>query len=109
MATSNDAGIPEGQIWQAILAAILDLNAGGSVPDVDTLMTEAACLQCVPPGTIPYLILQAIRDGGIGGGSGSGSVLSGAGAPVADPGVSAAIYFDENTGVQYNWYSGAWH
>ena len=41
--------------------------------------------------------------------SSSGSVLSGVGPPVAAPAGTAAIYFDTLTGVQYNYYSGAWH
>lgn len=53
--------------------------------------------------------LQLLCEISEGGGGGSGSVLSGSGAPVADPGVSSAIYFDEDTGVQYNWYDGSWH
>lgn len=100
--------IPQGMVWSAILAAQLDLNAGGSVPDGQTLITEAGCLNCVvPPGMVPYLILQAMRDSA--GGGGSGSVLSGAGAPVADPGVTAAIYIDTNDNTTYLWHSGAWH
>jgi len=101
--------IPQGLVWHAILAAQLDLNAGGTVADAQTLINEANCLTCViPPGMVPYLLLQAMRNSGSGGG-GSGSVISGAGAPVADPGVSAAVYFDTTNGTQYNWYSGAWH
>lgn len=44
-----------------------------------------------------------------GGGGGGGVVSSGAGAPVADPGVANALYTDTNTGILYSWYSGAWH
>lgn len=44
-----------------------------------------------------------------GGGGGGGVVNSGAGAPVADPGVATALYIDTNTGILYQWYGGAWH
>jgi hypothetical protein len=44
-----------------------------------------------------------------GGGSGGGTILTGAGAPVADPGVTNAVYTDTNTGNIYSWYAGAWH
>jgi hypothetical protein len=52
-------------------------------------------------------ILRAL--GGGGGSGGTGSVISGAGAPVADPGVTTALYVDTNTSTIYSWYSSAWH
>lgn len=102
---------PPGLEMYLVLAALIDVANGDPVPTTTQgLITEANCLLClVPPGLVPYLMVQAIRGISGGGGGGSGSVLSGAGAPVADPGVSAAVYFDETTGAQYNWFSGAWH
>lgn len=75
-------------------------------------MSNGKCF--CPVTTDPYEIaeLQLLCEinavAGTGGG-GSGSVLSGAGAPVADPGVSNAIYTDTTTGNQWYWYAGAWH
>lgn len=109
--TCDQCYMPGGLAWYGILAALIDIGNGVAVPTAQELATESGCLQCViPVGLLPYAILAALRDSGIGGGGGgSGSVLSGAGAPVADPGVTTAIYFDTSNGTQYNWYSGAWH
>lgn len=41
--------------------------------------------------------------------SGSGGITGGAGAPVAAPTSTNAIYVDTNTGTLYIYYSGAWH
>lgn len=43
------------------------------------------------------------------GGPSVSQVTSGAGPPVGAPATSPSIYFDENTGAQYNYYAGAWH
>lgn len=56
-------------------------------------------------------ILQQLRETTISGGAGStASVTAGHGAPSTDPGVSAALYYDLDTNVQYQWNdeSGAW-
>jgi len=76
----------------------------------DTLLAETKCYACYG-ASLPQLLELGLLNqiAASSGGGGSGSVLSGVGAPVADPGVSAAIYFDTATGVQYNFYSGAWH
>ena len=41
--------------------------------------------------------------------TGSGGITGGAGAPVAAPTSTNAIYVDTNTGTLYVYYSGAWH
>lgn len=62
-ASCSNCEIPQGLIWQAVLAAALDLNSGGSVPDNTILIMEASCLNCVPPGMLPYVVLEALRAG----------------------------------------------
>ncbi|MFA7243463.1 MAG: hypothetical protein WC091_25430 [Sulfuricellaceae bacterium] len=81
--------------------------------DLTTIQTDA-CTSGIGKVQDPIQLLQLIAqlvceaaEGG--GGGGSAYVISGVGAPVADPGVTAAIYFDTATGVQYNFYSGSWH
>lgn len=37
------------------------------------------------------------------------SVTTGVGPPTSVPLMDAAIYFDKNTGAQYNWWNGIWH
>lgn len=90
--------IPAGMVWQAVLAAILDIQAGGSVPEASVLVTEASCLNCVaPPGMVPYMILAALRSGGISGGGVAGEVGVGSpeGALTAEPGTT---YYDTASG-----------
>lgn len=50
-----------------------------------------------------FLTLQKVLQATNTGGSGSGSVLSGNGAPTDDPGVASAIYYDLATGTLYHW------
>ena len=45
--------------------------------------------------SLPYFIRQ--------------EVFSGHGAPAITPAVSAAVYFDVDTGTEYKWYSSSWH
>ena len=42
-------------------------------------------------------------------GSASAQVSYGHGAPAFTPSTTSAIYFDQDTGTQYNYYAGAWH
>jgi hypothetical protein len=98
-----------GSVWYAIIAALIHIENGEPVPDAQTLISEIGCLECViSPGMIPYAILQALRGISTGGGVG-GSVACGAGAPVAAPSGTCALYIDTNTGALYSYYSGAWH
>lgn len=80
--------------------------------DIDTIQA-AACASGIGKVTdeiqLLRLIAQLTCEAAEGGASAAAAVSSGSGAPVADPGVSTAIYFDTDTGVQYNFYSGAWH
>jgi len=60
---------------------------------------------------IQIALLQQIAlapSSGGGGGSG-GNVTAGVGPPTSTPTTAAAIYFDTNTGVQYDWYLDVWH
>lgn len=58
--------IPEGMIWYAVLAGLMDKGTGGSgsLPtNINDLMDEAKCLSCViPEGLLPYAILEAVRN-----------------------------------------------
>ncbi|SRR6266550_5439886 len=102
------ACIPSGLIWYAILGALITISNGGTMStDPQVLISQARCLEClIPAGFVPYAILEALR--GVSGG-GSGSVTCGAGAPVAAPTGTCAIYIDTATGTLYTYYSGAWH
>lgn len=42
-------------------------------------------------------------------GAGTVEITSGHGAPVDPPEGTVGIYFDEDTGAQYNYYASAWH
>ena len=100
--------IPPGMIWYAVLAALIDVGNGDSVPtDPQELISEARCLECtIPQGFVPYAILAAISN--ISGGGG-GAVACGAGVPVAAPSGACALYIDTTDGTLYSYYSGAWH
>lgn len=41
--------------------------------------------------------------------TGGGGMSSGHGAPAYTPTSSVAVYFDLDTGDQWNWYASAWH
>lgn len=77
--------------------------------DPNTLLDSARCFQCLShkelQQVVTYLLCQ------ISGGSGVniGAISSGHGSPAFTPTTSTAVYFDEDTGIQYNWYAGAWH
>lgn len=62
-AACTDCQIPQGFVWYAVLAALIDVNNGVAVPtDSATLMAQASCLEgCIPAGYLPYVILQAVR------------------------------------------------
>lgn len=78
--------------------------------DPNTLLSQAQCYLCLGISLAEALQLALLADiASSGSGSSGGNVTSGIGAPTFTPTTSAAIYFDENTGVQYNYYSGAWH
>jgi hypothetical protein len=81
--------------------------------DPQTLLTNAKCYLCLGitlAEALQLALLDQISSGG-GGGGGVGSVLSGHGSPigVVIPTTDTAIYFDEDTGIQYNYFAGAWH
>jgi hypothetical protein len=95
----------------AILAAMLDIANGDSVPaTTQALISEANCLLCmVPPGLVPYLQIQALRNISSGGsGSGSGSVTCGVADPVAAPTVTCALHYRRDNGALWMWNGAAW-
>lgn len=65
--------LPGNMVNYAILAALIDVANGDPVPEsTQELIAESNCLICmVPPGLVPYLMIQAIR--GITGGGGGGA------------------------------------
>lgn len=71
--------------------------------DPQTLVSEANCiLSCMLPHQMKaaeILLLCNLASAS----SSSGAVLCGHGAPVADPGVSCAIYYDLDQGDVYKW------
>lgn len=103
--------IPEGFIWEAILAALVDVANGMPVPtDPQILASQAACVSsCVPKGLVPYLILQAIR-GISGGGSGALQVYQGRAPAAPDDPSKAALNYPIGGGQLQNWDigSGQW-
>ncbi len=76
--------------------------------DPQSLITQAVCDLCIIPAgmQLPVMIslLCQVRDA-----LGNVGISSGAGAPTFTPSTTTAIYFDTNTGAQYNYYAGAWH
>lgn len=61
-----------------------------------------------PSKVIEDKILIKLNNGSGAGGGGTGSVLNGHGAPSANPGVSAALYTDLDTGNLWSWNGAAW-
>ena len=102
--------VPQGDLWLAVLAALIDVGNGDPVPtDVNELMEQVACLKCaVQPGDVPLLILGAVSNI-TGGGGGGSATLCGSGPPVAAPTGTCALYIDTDDGTLYEYYSGAWH
>lgn len=79
---------------------------------VTTIKTNA-CTSGIGKEANPIKLLQLIAqltcEAAVNASAASAAVTSGVGAPVADPGVTTAIYFDTATGVQYNFFGGSWH
>ncbi len=73
--------VPQGDLWLAVLAALIDVGNGDPVPsNANDLLAQVACLKCaVQPGDIPLLILGAVSN--ITGGGGGGGGTSGNGSP----------------------------
>jgi hypothetical protein len=96
------ATLTQGQLdWLRVILAWKILS--GDVPmthdDIQTLFDDSPCIATLTPdqlAQIEVLLSQA---------SGSGSVLTGNGAPVAPPSnqAGAAIYFDRVAGIFYGW------
>jgi len=99
--------------WYLVLAAMIDIANGDPVPTTTQgLITEAECLFClVPPGLLPYLMVQALRDisSGGGGGAAAGAMPCTVGIPVAAPSTPCALAVDSVDGTIYEYYAGAWH
>ena len=116
----NDAhayqAIPQGMIWYAVLAALVDINNGDPVPTTaQGIIDEAQCLEsCIPAGYVPYAILAQLANLTGGGGTGDVQGFSGAyggGEPTETPTSSTAVAFDTDSdpaAISY-WYGGAWH
>jgi len=77
-----------------------------------TLLDSAKCFSCLSKKELQAVIAQLLCN--ISSGTSSSpltQVFSGSGDPtgVVTPTATAAIYFDVDTGDQYNWYNSAWH
>ena len=73
--------------------------------DIQTLVNESQCIMdCMGKSQMDAaelsILCNLLQSGG---GTGTGSVLCGNGAPVADPGVNCAIYYDLTQGDIYKW------
>lgn len=101
--------IPPGMVWYAVLAALIDVGNGDTVPtDPDAIMEQARCLECtIPPGFVPYAILAAVSGISSGGTGGSG-VGCGAIDPVAAPGSACGLYYRTDNGNLWFWDGAAW-
>src|SRR5207248_11559434 len=90
--------------YYAILAALIHVGNGESVPDATTLASESNCLMCViAPGMVPYAIIAAIRGISTGGGGGSGGVLRTTGNPegVLVAASANSVAYDCSSGAFY--------
>lgn len=79
-----------------------------SVTTIKTNACTSGIGKLIDPIQLLQIIAQLTCEAATGA-AGSGSVLSGAADPVADPGVSDAIYTNTTTGTQFTWFLGAWH
>lgn len=77
--------------------------------DPQTLLTNAKCYLCLGVTMAEALQLAILDQIEANGGTGGANLTSGHGAPIFTPTSTVAIYIDEDTGSQYNWYSGVWH
>lgn len=78
--------------------------------DANQLVTAAKCFQCLSGQQLQMVITYLLCQISIGSGGGNvGAISFGHGAPSFTPTTDGAIYFDEDTGAQYNWYAGIWH
>lgn len=80
--------------------------------NTSSLLTSAKCFSCLSKKELQAVIAQLLCNiSGGGAASPLTQVFSGHGDPtgVVTPTATAAIYFDEDTGNQYNWYSSQWH
>ena len=82
--------------------------------NASTLLQQGAAFQACSKKELQIIIAQLLCNLSA---SGGGGVSSGNGSPVGvvTPSGTTAIYFDRQTGQQYNWYpdtnnpNGAWH
>jgi hypothetical protein len=77
--------------------------------DPNTLLDETKCYACFGMSIGQLLELALLSRISGGGGAATGGITFGVGPPVAAPLAGVGIYFDTASGVQYNYYSGAWH
>lgn len=77
--------------------------------DPQTLLDQAKCYMCLGVTLAEALELALLDQISSGGAAVSTQVTSGHGPPTSTPITNEAIYFDKDTGIQYNWYDGAWH
>jgi len=79
---------------------------------LSALMAEAGEFASLPDQLLQAITVQLlceIKNAGVGGQVGEGTLLKGDGAPVADPGTTIAVYFDTSPTADYvlYWWNGA--
>jgi hypothetical protein len=105
--------IPAGDLWYAVLGALIVTGNGDPMPTADELMADIACLKCaIQPGDVPFLILGAIAEGG-GGGGGTIQVYTGAfadpnGNVTPDDPTKPALFYPTGGGTLWQWDGAAW-
>jgi len=101
--------VPTGDLYYAILAALIDVGEGNPVPDTNELLAQIACLKCaVQPGDVPLLILGAVSNITGGGGGGTGGVTCSTANPVAAPTNSCTLHYRTDNGALFAWNGAAW-
>jgi len=94
---------------EVIIYLLAQISGGSTDPNV--LLQQAACMECIPAGAQPEVIIsllcQIVNNGGAGG-SGAPDSINYAGPPILNPPALQNIVVDSN-GQQWMYYAAAWH
>jgi len=78
-----------------------------------TLLEEAKCFQCLSKKELQAVVAQLLCNISVDGAGNAtittAQVWAAAGVPAHTPTVTAQVYFDTSTGVQWNWFNGVWN
>jgi hypothetical protein len=94
------------QVIASLLCKILQQYDPMATCDLQSLLNDAKCFACLSPYQLQLTIVSLLCElnQSVGTGiSGVTGVFSGVGAPVADPGIPSATYYDTSTGAFYYW------